>query len=199
MEVVCHGTPLPDAFEAYKAELEQKYGARLISFRFRDKRTGWQQYSVTAVFENGAEYSAPQDQDPYMKLFLHNLILRERCYDCRHKRHSAADLTIGDFWGLKHYAPELNDDKGVTLAIVRTKAGKQLLDQASGLALRPVTLAGMERYNPCLISSVIRPSARDQITSRLFETPIEELARQFIARPGFVARQKARLRRLLRG
>lgn len=197
LEVVCHGTPVVDAFEAYKTELEKRYGSKIRDFRFRDKRTGWQHYSITATFANGAEYSVPQEQDSYMKLFLHNLILRERCFDCRHKRISAADLTIGDFWGLKHYAPELDDDKGVTLAIVRTAAGKQLLEQASGLTLRPVTLAGMERYNPCLISSVARPSARDQITSCLSETPISELARQFIAKPGFIARQKARLRRIL--
>lgn len=197
VEVVCHGTPLPDAFEAYKSELEKKYGAKLTSFRFRDKRTGWQHYSVTATFEDGAEYSVPQEQDPYMKLFLHNLILRESCYDCHHKRHSAADLTIGDFWGLKYYAPELNDDKGVTLAIVRTEAGKQLLEQTDGLTLRPVSPAGIERYNPCLTSSVPRPSARNQVPSFLHGTPIRELARQFIAEPGFVARQKIRLRRLL--
>lgn len=199
VEVVCHGTPLPEVFDAYKGQLEKQYGAKLVSWNFRDKRLGWSRHSTAAVFDNGSEYTAPFDQDPYMQLFLHNLTLREPCYDCRHKRNSAADLTIGDFWGLRHYAPELDDNKGVTLAIVRTPEGKALLEQAQGLTLRPVTLAGMEKYNACLFTSVQRPTARTQVIAHVGDTPVAELARQYIARPGFRARLRARLRALIRG
>ena len=68
VEVVCHGTPLPEVFDAYKGQLEKQYGAKLVSWNFRDKRLGWSRHSTAAVFENGSEYTAPFDQDPYMQI-----------------------------------------------------------------------------------------------------------------------------------
>ena len=64
------------ASEAVWQAYAKVIGAQL-PLSFRDKCTGWQQYSVQL---NGTAH--PYRQDPYMRLFLSDVILRPSCYHC---------------------------------------------------------------------------------------------------------------------
>lgn len=72
VDVICHGVPSEAVWQAYAKAI----GAQL-PLSFRDKCTGWQQYSVQL---NGTAH--PYRQDPYMQLFLSDVILRPSCYHC---------------------------------------------------------------------------------------------------------------------
>ena len=62
-----------------------------------------------------------------MRLFLNNVSTRPSCSDCAfNNKHSLADLTIADYWGVNKHFPLFDDDKGVTLVLVNTEKGAGL-------------------------------------------------------------------------
>ena len=64
----------------------------------------------------------------YLQGFLKNLFLRNSCANCSAKSlRSKSDITLGDFWGINHYYPDFNDDKGVSAVLANTQQGNDLL------------------------------------------------------------------------
>lgn len=53
IDIVCHGTPRADMFEAYIKELETKHGGSVTKYDFRNKRPGWNFPRVEAEFTRG--------------------------------------------------------------------------------------------------------------------------------------------------
>ncbi len=152
VDVICHGVPSEAVWQAYAKTI----GAQL-PLSFRDKSTGWQQYSVRL---NGT--ARPYRQDPYMRLFLSDVILRPSCYHCPAKGTSrVSDLTLADFWGIQNVDPAMFDDKGTSLVLVHSAAGEQALAQTRPdlvLKAEPVELA--LAGNPSAVYSAVEPKAR---------------------------------------
>ena len=73
----------------------------------------WKKFSTT---KESIYYSS---QDSFMRMFLRNYCLRPSCYECEAKLVRCADLTLADFWGINFVAPEMNDNKGVSLVIIK--------------------------------------------------------------------------------
>ncbi len=152
VDVICHGVPSEAVWQAYAKAI----GAQL-PLSFRDKSTGWQQYSVRL---NGTAH--PYRQDPYMRLFLSDVILRPSCYHCPAKgANRVSDLTLADFWGIQNVDPDMFDDKGASLVLVHSAAGEQALAQIRPdlvLKAEPVELA--LAGNPSALHSAVEPKAR---------------------------------------
>lgn len=131
IELMCHGTPSKDKWNEYKEDLEEKYCSKIKSFNFRDKSTGWTNYSVSWEFENGNKYSEIYKKNDYMmKYFLSDKFLRPSCTDCKFKKRvsSGADLIIGDLWGINKIHDIIkNDDKGMCLCNILTDKGMELI------------------------------------------------------------------------
>jgi coenzyme F420-reducing hydrogenase beta subunit len=53
VDIVCHGTPSVKVFEKYVEEIEQKQHDSLQKIFFRDKKNGWNVYSLTHLFKSG--------------------------------------------------------------------------------------------------------------------------------------------------
>jgi hypothetical protein len=69
-------------------------------------------------------------ENPFMKSFLNNMILRKSCYACPVKGlSSGSDITLGDFWGIERVMPEIDDDKGVSLVLCNTPKGKKIFEK----------------------------------------------------------------------
>lgn len=131
MDLACHGVPSPGLWEKYVAALEARYGSRIKEVCFRDKSKSWRHYAFTFKTSD-KEVSVPHMQDPYMALFLQDMTLRPSCYVCPAKGgRSGSDLTLADLWNVAEVAPELDDDRGASLAVVNTVKGQQALDSSS--------------------------------------------------------------------
>lgn len=152
VDVICHGVPSEAVWQAYAKVI----GAQL-PLSFRDKCTGWQQYSVQL---NGTAH--PYRQDPYMRLFLSDVILRPSCYHCPAKGASrVSDLTLADFWGIQNVDRTMFDDKGTSLVLVHSAAGEQALAQIrSDLLLKAESLESAFAGNPNALHSATEPKAR---------------------------------------
>ena len=75
IDFACHGAPSQFLFSKYLKELEKKYSSSISSVNFRDKKYGWNHFSLKVDFESGDSYVASHLVDPYMQLFFEKLFL----------------------------------------------------------------------------------------------------------------------------
>lgn len=128
IDLVCHGVPSPMVYRKHLAELASKAGEPITRVKFRDKSEGWKQ-GETLFFTEHHKMGAPKREEPYMRLFLNNIIIRPSCSNCAfNNKRSQADITIADYWGIDKQFPEFDDDKGVTLVIINTDSGTSLFE-----------------------------------------------------------------------
>lgn len=183
VDIVCHGVPSPGVWREYlREETARLLGekntfsslldlndrdARVESISFRDKRLGWKRFSFSLTLSvpgkrgarNTLSFSEPLDKNIFMRGFLSNLYLRPSCYACPAKSlKSGSDITIGDFWGIQNIIPEIDDDKGVSLAMVNTIKG-EAYHRKILLSSRSVGYEEALRYNGPIERSV-RPTRK---------------------------------------
>ena len=128
IDLVCHGVPSPMVYRKHLAELTSKAGEPITRVKVRDKSEGWKQ-GETLFFTEHHKMGAPKREEPYMRLFLNNIIIRPSCGNCAfNNKRSQADITIADYWGIDKQFPEFDDDKGVTLVIINTDSGTSLFE-----------------------------------------------------------------------
>lgn len=155
VDFVCHGVPSPEIFKEYV----EAQPAPVFAVNFRDKRSGWKNYSVTMKTSVG-EKSEVLNNDEYMQGFLSNVFLRPSCYRCRFRTgRSGSDFTLGDFWGIGKLRPELDDDKGLSLVMANNNDADSLLESL-GCSLTEMPLDDAIKYNPSINSSAAIPPHR---------------------------------------
>lgn len=156
VDVICHGVPSPELWKKYIRYQESKYG-KLVEVDFRCKNFSWNGFEMK---ENSLFIS--KEEDAFMQMFLRDYCLRPSCYQCKAKNVKLSDMTMADFWGIERVAPEINDDKGTSLVIVRTIKGKELWEKIVGeMKAKEVTYTDGVRRNPAEYSSAGKPEKRN--------------------------------------
>lgn len=180
IDLVCHGAPSPKLFDKYVKELEKNNNDKLVNYNFRDKSTGWDTYSNTATFKNKKVTELQKDNN-YMKLFLSDIALRESCYNCNFKLgNKYSDITLGDFWGVKNYYPEMYNKDGVSAIIINTEKGNEIFNEIKDeLAYKDCKLEEIVFGNPSLKISGKRPDKRDEFFKDIDELSIEQLTKKY--------------------
>ena len=150
IDIACHGTPSPWIWKIYLDEICHANGiSNIRDIQFRDKTKGWKRYSFVIKYNgnNGqeCEFREAMDNNIFMKSFLSDLCLRPSCHSCPARcGKSGSDITIADLWGAQHICPEIDDDRGLSLVIVR-KDGK--IPQCD---MRAIPYNEALKYNPSL-------------------------------------------------
>lgn len=124
MDIICHGCVSPEIYADYLKYLEKKFGGKVEEFDFRDKTVcGWDGHTESFII-NGKKRTSIA----YREIFYSNFSLRQSCYNCKYANKShPADITIADAWGIKQAKPEFNDNRGVSLIIVNSEKGNEML------------------------------------------------------------------------
>ena len=154
IDLICYGVPSPLTWRRYLDNL-----SALPSWvHFRDKRNGWYKSCLTIDFaQAGKSFSEPVCANLYTRAYFSDYGLRRSCYNCKFKQGKAqSDLTIGDFWGVEHIAPELDDNKGISIVVAHTNDGRNVLEH-SALKLFSIGQPQATHYNPMYVSSVHAP------------------------------------------
>ncbi len=103
VDIVCHGTPSVKVFEKYVREMEK------------------------------TDDSVHHGCSKYMRLFLSRICQNTSCDDCHYRKlPRIADITLGDYWGISRYHPEMNDNKGTSVVLLNTEHGKALFESVAG-------------------------------------------------------------------
>lgn len=175
VDFICHGVPTGRLLEKY---LEGFSNIRYISFR--DKKRGWDEFSMRIDSDNPSSRSLYSD--PYLRIFLDNAALRDSCYDCRFKKDGyRSDITLGDYWGLFSKIPSMNDDRGTSAVVIRTKAGEAAFSRIKEKMKNVVsTESDLIALNPAIVNSS-HPHPERQTFLNMIErdAPFDEIASSF--------------------
>ena len=130
MDILCHSTPGTKMFKEYIKALEKKYDSKIIDFKFRDKKNGWQTATAVIKFENGTSISKLLKYNDFGSAFLKELIARPSCYNCEYAGYNiTADIRVADFWATRGKYKEMDDNKGISSVLINSEKGKQLFDE----------------------------------------------------------------------
>lgn len=132
IDIICHGVPSQRTFQKYIRDCEEREGAQVQSYEFRNKRilpNGTKYVRSSAIsYANGKENLVTRFNDDYVNIFYtKSYHYRPSCYPCRFKApHRVSDITLGDAWHLEELYPEINPMHGVSCIIYNTQAGLAL-------------------------------------------------------------------------
>lgn len=130
VDLVCTGVISPLLWQCEQECYEQQYGP-LVSYNFRDKCTGWQDYSLSVKLQNGTAVHRRWLLTP-MGRYQGTPEAKGLCCDgCQYAnvQKRQGDITLADFWNKQVLPSEWQDDKGISLLAVTPK-GEKLLEQA---------------------------------------------------------------------
>ena len=181
-DIICHGVPSPKVFTIYIKELEKKYASQVKEIYFRNKDTGWNNFRIKIVFENGKIYSCEANKDPFMKSFLQNANLRPSCYQCNFSTiPRLADITLGDYWGVNIVHPELKDDKGISMITINNDRGERVLQKIKDKIFieENEDISNFIKFNPCICASVKPHKNRDEFFKDVESLQMEELEKKY--------------------
>ncbi len=154
-EVICHSVPSPKLYEKFKATLGNP---GMIVFR---SKTG-----QNNVFENSF----------YARAFFNRLCSRLSCHRCVFKEgRSGADMTIGDFWGVEKFRPELNGEKGVSLLVVHTAKAYDFVQGLMNIEKYPLSFDEAFAFNPYYLTPLPENGkARRWFMTHVYKMPPEK-------------------------
>lgn len=178
VDIICHGVPGGELFRKYIAFEEQKQGAKITSFRFRDKSQGWKLHGAMSLDDGRTVYFEPEESS-YYQMFLNSYTYRENCYTCPYASdHRPGDVTIGDYWCIDLVHPELlgenggplDQESGISCLIVNSERGRLLLERFGGGIRRwDSTYENAARYNRQLTApSALKPE-RERVLAMVKE------------------------------
>ena len=129
VEILCHGVSSPGIYHKYLNEICAKYKKEreeMENIFFRNPKI-WKEFILSIQLKDGWVLKGPLD-NAFMKGFSTNLIVRPSCFDCQAKCLKAgSDVLLGDFWCLEYLDEEFTDNKGVSLVIMNTPKGVDLI------------------------------------------------------------------------
>lgn len=188
IDVICHGVPTPKYWEKYLNEKE------VHNVNFRSKEKGWDYYTYGMKLND--EY-IPCSENKYMSLYVKDYPLRPACYECICKQNKKSDITLGDFWGVWDWHPEMTDDKGTSVVIVRTSKGQELFCfLKDDLVWKEVSYDDGVRQNPSEYSSAKKPINRDQFFIDMEIMSFDDLYKKYYPSPNLVTKVKGKIKKI---
>ncbi|MEQ8155643.1 MAG: Coenzyme F420 hydrogenase/dehydrogenase, beta subunit C-terminal domain [Clostridiaceae bacterium] len=178
--IVCHGTPSPAIWNAYKEWLENKHNSKMIdaNFRYKDKY-GWISPYSKYDFENNKSLKLLSfTDDMYVIAFAADFFHRNSCYNCHYKcTNSDADLIIGDFWGCSQKLLEYSKNRGISAIIIHSKLGQEAWNGISNkFNTEKLTFEQIYRENLPMIRPVRYKKSRELVFQKFRNNdPIEKI------------------------
>jgi len=192
-EILCHGVPSGRLFGEMLDSLEAEQGEKIIDFRFRSKdNTNWEaSYKCKCTFASGRIKYIPYCESAYCSHFLKGNIFRESCYSCRYIGLArSGDLTLGDYWGVENFHNEIDPAAGVSLVLVGSEKGKNLIQKCTEtLKLIPTDAADAALFNHSLTAPCTRPERRSVIYKEIISCGYADWNRQY-RRSAFCCRER---------
>lgn len=185
VDFLCRATNSPKVFHKYLDELAMRYGAPVAAVKDKNKDHGWRSLARKITFANGKVYYGEGHEDDYRRGYHLNVYERPSCYSCRFKGlPRIADITLGDFWGIEHVAPELDHNLGTSLVMVNTDKGAHFFDGVcQKLTLKAVDLDKALRGNgPVILGNPLpypKGIERGAFFRAIDERPFSECAAEF--------------------
>lgn len=189
-DLVCHGVPSQKSFDIYCKKIGIK-NAAISEVGFRYTR-GWglrmamRKGTLVSHESRKTEWkSLSPKKSYYLKAFTGGLMFSEACYHCHYARtERMGDITLADYWGIgTKLSFKYPTKRGVSLVLVNTKRGMELLDKCDHLFKEERPLSEAIEGNHNLSKCSERPAGRDTFIEDSEVLGIEELLRKYNISP----------------
>lgn len=183
VDFVCRGANSPIVYIKFLKQLEREYKSRVKRVWFKNKANGWNRFSTRIEFENGKVYQKDRYYDAYIRGYIEaNLFMRDSCYKCQFKgfpRH--ADITLGDFWGIKLDDASLDTDLGTSLIMVNSLKGKWIFQCIENKIFHEKKTTDIAiQGNRCIMDSVKKNKEENEFWNQINNLEIIENIQRFI-------------------
>lgn len=129
IDFICRGVNSPKVYRKYLDSLEEKYDSKIISVKAKNKELGWRNLTRKVTFANGKSYYGVLMEDDFRRGYHTNVYCRPSCYECVFKGFPRmSDITIGDYWGVEKYAPNLDNNIGTSLILLNSSKGQRFFE-----------------------------------------------------------------------
>lgn len=198
MDIICHGVPSPKLWKKYITDFEEKHKGKVTGVNFRCKDVSGNDFGMKEFLNQSAIFT-PKSEDPFMQMFLKNYCLRTSCYACDAKQYKLADITIGDFWGVENVLPDLSDDKGTSLVLIRTEKGAELFKAIkSSVKYDLCEYEAAVKRNSAEYKSVAKPPQREGFFADMNNMSLKKLKGKYLESP-LKKKTKKALAKIFRG
>ncbi len=148
VDLVCHGVGSPGVFRRYIQHLENKFGSKVTSFTFRNKRVKMGRffdYIIRIEFENGR--IVEDGSDLYNTGFIQCLFLRPSCSQCAFASlDRVGDITLGDLKSRYEVAPGLRGIENLSMVLFNTEKAEEIFGRMGRhLRMHPVRMEDVAR------------------------------------------------------
>lgn len=130
-DMVCHGAPSPKIWEQYIDYRDGLSDFKVVDVNFRNKELfGWRAHRESFLLSNATTTTTTD----WTNAFYAHVMFRESCYNCKYTTpNRKTDFTIADYWGIEKNVPQFDDNKGVSLVLVRTQKAKDIFDSLNNI------------------------------------------------------------------
>lgn len=168
-EIICHGVPSPLLFKDYISFIQKTRKKLIACINMKDKTNGWGYQSLKIVYKDGSKEQGTLLTNLWNRIYYSNKALRPSCYSCKFTDYSrCADITIGDYWNLNRFHPEIYNKNGVSLILIQTLKGIDLFNCIKDSFLK-IKLNTGEYPQESLESPIKIPSGRNLFWQDYFD------------------------------
>jgi coenzyme F420-reducing hydrogenase beta subunit len=183
IDLICHGVPSAEFFKGYINYLEWRLKAKVVDLNFRDKSKGWGHLEKIIYKKNSTikKKIIKPYSSYYHSYFLDGEILRESCYVCKYACGSrVGDFTVGDYWGIKDFHPEVPTKNGASVLLVNSNKGKLILNElVNYIDLTTSTFEYARAQNGQLSKPTVKGKRREAILKTWREGGFKKVADEF--------------------
>lgn len=132
VDFVCHGVPSQAIFNRIIADIEKHNGSIVKEVNFRSKKENWRDFGTDYTLQSGKKQYIRHSKSIFYRGFMSNLYLRDCCHKCSFTNNrNNSDITVADLWGVEFVRPEIDDNTGMNLVLVRSQRGRELIEDCS--------------------------------------------------------------------
>lgn len=186
VDVVCHGIPSYSAYKKYVTEV-LKSDYKKVDVNFRNKETGWENYSITFKENEKVIKEHLHGEDIWFKGFLSDIYLNSPCYNCEFRTMPRfADITLGDFWGVPE---EIKNQKGTSVVMVNSKKGKEIFEKIKEkINYKEINFETVHRGNPCIYNHKLNNEKREKFFKDFSKMSFIDLHKKYFPYPSKISK-----------
>ena len=158
VDFFCSGAPSPLVFKSWLKTISGNGNLSELNLKFRDKNPNGVGVNITYKGSNTVKKKGQHITNPYYYSFYTRLIDRLSCYQCQYGSDiRVSDLTLGDYWGVANYHPNMNIRDGISALLINTDKGKTLFESVKeNVFIEPTMKENIARANNLSIGK-LRP------------------------------------------
>lgn len=182
-DIICHGVPSYKFAEACSASLTPLN--EIDKVKFRDKSVFKWSSNYKVIKKDGKSIDVSYNDSDFYKAFSKGLPMREGCYNCKFASiPRVGDFTLGDYWHITEFAPDMNDDMGTSCVLLNTDKAKEIYKEIEPVfkKSKELPLNTATKYNTQLRMPTLRNPNRNAFLKEINDgEPIKKVLEKFSA------------------